>query len=153
MQLTTKSEQQTQREGEKLAEKLFASQPAFVRISGPLGAGKSAFSRGFIRKWLELAQDEAPESIVSPTYNIVKTYGTRTQLAHLDLYRVKNMRELEHLGFEQYFFEMSCCLVEWLEQVPEAVGHMPPYAIEIDIAFGKAADERTLTIQGPKRTS
>lgn len=134
----TGSEAETQREGEKLAEELNArGAPAFVQLQGDLGAGKTAFARGFIRKWSELSGDPQPDVITSPTYNIVKVYGARAKLAHLDLYRLKTIEELEQIGFEHYFFELSACLVEWLEQIPEALALRPANAVSVSIEFVK----------------
>lgn len=147
----TNSEAETQELGAALAWELHSSPPVFVRLCGALGAGKSAFARGFIRRWLELSGELPPETIVSPTYNIVKVYGTRAPIAHLDLYRLKNMRELEQLGYEHYFFELQGCLVEWLEQVPEALEAMPSSAFEIDIVFDEQhQNQRVITARGPK---
>jgi tRNA threonylcarbamoyladenosine biosynthesis protein TsaE len=124
-----------------------------VRLSGPLGAGKTAFARGFIRKWASLAGDPVPESIASPSYNIVKVYGEKAPLAHFDLYRLRSMSELEAIGFEQYFFETPCCLVEWLERVPEAAALMPAHAVTVELAPGPKESERVLRIRDPGTSS
>lgn len=146
--LLTNSEAETQREGARLAEELKAqTAPAFVQLQGDLGAGKTAFARGFIKKWSELSGDALPDVITSPTYNIVKVYGTRAPLAHLDLYRLKSMEELEQIGFEHYFFELKGCLVEWLEQIPEALALKPAQWVSVTLEFVKdSTGSRKLTI-------
>lgn len=147
------SEDETQAAGSALANELFASRPCFVHLQGDVGAGKTAFARGFIRAWSALAKDPEPENITSPTYNIVKVYGKNAPLAHLDLYRVKHIEELSQIGFEHYFFELSCCIVEWLEQIPEAQAAKPPYTAVVQIKFSEeqsAQNMRELTIELPK---
>ncbi len=151
-ELTSSCEADTQSFGAQLARSCFKAQPAFVRLSGPLGAGKSALARGFIKEWLALSGEPSPDTIVSPTYNIVKMYGTKAPLAHLDLYRLNSMRELEQLGFEHYFFEQQCCLVEWLEQIPEALQAMPPYAVQIEIEPGASEHERVIKTRSSTKT-
>lgn len=144
---TTASEPETRAVAARLAEDLFPRSHVFLQLRGPLGAGKTAFARGFIGRWLELSGEAPPEHVPSPTYNIAKVYGVAKPVAHLDLYRVKTMQELEHLGFEHYFFESPCCLVEWLEQVPGAAelmrGHDP---IIVDFGFGAGTQERTISV-------
>lgn len=129
------SEEETQAQGAQLAATLFAARPAFVQLKGDLGAGKTAFARGFIREWSKLAGDPQPEQVTSPTFNIVKVYGANAPLAHLDLYRLKTMTELEQIGFEHYFFEHAACVVEWLEQIPEAEASRPAHAVIVTIDF------------------
>ncbi|MBI3557326.1 MAG: tRNA (adenosine(37)-N6)-threonylcarbamoyltransferase complex ATPase subunit type 1 TsaE [Deltaproteobacteria bacterium] len=147
------SETDTQAAGARLARAAFKIQPAFIRLTGPLGAGKSALARGFIKEWLSLSGEPSPESIVSPTYNIVKMYGAKSALAHLDLYRLGSLRELEQLGYEHYFFELQCCLVEWLEQVPEVLPMVPPYAIQVEIEFSAKDSERVIRVRSSTKIS
>lgn len=149
------SEAETQAAGARLAARLFArARPCFVRLEGTLGAGKTTFARGFIGEWLRLAGAEPPVLVTSPTYNIVKSYpaGERAALAHVDLYRVETFAELEALGYEQYFFESGCCLVEWLERIPEALAARPPGAVTVRIGF-EGGSRRKLTIEDPKKSS
>ena len=152
-ELQSRCEAETQNFGAELARVAFKAQPAFVRLSGQLGAGKSTFARGFINEWLTLCGEPKPDNIVSPTYNIVKMYGTKAPLAHLDLYRLNSLRELEQLGFEHYFYEQACCLIEWLEQIPEAVGHMPANAIQVELAQGRDEKTRTIRVRSSTKTS
>lgn len=150
----SQSEEQTNLLGANLAHALKNDSSVFIQLEGGLGAGKTAFARGFINTWLNLKNQEPPDAIVSPTYNIVKTYGSSALLAHLDLYRVKSFSELEHLGFEQYFFDANCCIVEWLSQIPEALKSRPSYSIEIQFKPSTHTDSsREITIRSPKTIS
>ncbi len=140
----TQSEAETKALAEGLAAELFEKgEKAFLSLVGVVGTGKSTFARGFIAKWCELAGEAAPESITSPTYNIARTYGQAKPVAHLDLYRLKSMQELEQLGFEHYFYEFSATLVEWLDQLPEVSAHIPSYALTVNFEFSDSKKKKT----------
>lgn len=97
---------------EKAADRLW-----FICLRGDMGAGKTAFVRGF-------ASVLSPGSRVkSPTYTIVHEYrGGKVPLFHFDLYRLENSQDgLEEIGFEEYVAS-GHCIVEWSEyltDVPE----------------------------------
>lgn len=56
-----------------------------VLLSGDLGAGKTQFTQGLA------AGLGATEAVISPTFNIVLTYGSgRLPLHHFDLYRLES---------------------------------------------------------------
>ena len=103
----TASEEETERLGAELAATLSSGDVVF--LSGPLGAGKSAFARGVAgglgeKNWLG-----------SPTFTIVHEYDTRPFLYHIDLYRLSSESIVE-LGLEDIFNSASVALVEWPER-------------------------------------
>ena len=76
-------------------------------LEGELGAGKTAFSKGFGKG---LGVEEA---ITSPTFAILNIYEDgRLPLYHFDLYRVDETGVMD-LGFEDYFYGEGVCLIEW----------------------------------------
>jgi tRNA threonylcarbamoyl adenosine modification protein YjeE len=153
IELESQTPEQTRSIAARLAETLFAEPQSFLQLSGTLGAGKSEFARGFIERWIELSQEPKPESITSPTYTLVQTYGKLRPLAHFDLYRLEDKEELAHIGFETYFYESACCLVEWLEKIPNGQNLRPPYALSIEIEFkGVRASDRMIRIKGLKKS-
>lgn len=88
-----------------------------ILLSGPLGAGKTEWARGFLRA---LSGDAALE-VPSPTFTLVQTYATpRGPVAHFDLWRLSDPSALRELGFEDA--RDGIVLVEW----PDRLGpHMP----------------------------
>jgi len=66
-----------------------------VLLVGELGAGKSTFVRG-------IAQGTGSKSdVASPTFQLVRIYPGRVQLAHVDLYRVESGTEVLDLGLDE----------------------------------------------------
>ncbi len=110
MKKLSNSEENTTQIAIELAQKLKAEPKSFIVLKGILGAGKTTFARAFIKEFLGKSIQ-----VTSPTFNIAKTYEQK--LAHLDLYRVQNKDELDQLGFETYFYDYQCCMVEWLDQI------------------------------------
>ncbi|MFC0408375.1 tRNA (adenosine(37)-N6)-threonylcarbamoyltransferase complex ATPase subunit type 1 TsaE [Roseomonas elaeocarpi] len=110
---------------ERLAARLAALARAgdAILLSGPLGAGKSAFARAFLRA---AAADPALE-VPSPTFTLVQGYempaGAPFPAAHhFDLYRLGSPDEVEELGWDEA--REGVVIVEW----PERLGPMAPAA-------------------------
>ena len=66
-----------------------------VLLSGPLGAGKTAFVRGLAQG---IAAD--PDEVSSPTFTILQEYRGAATLQHADLYRLAPA-EVDDLGLEE----------------------------------------------------
>jgi tRNA threonylcarbamoyladenosine biosynthesis protein TsaE len=104
MDRVSSSPGETERAGVLLGERLRAGD--VVLLTGELGAGKTTFVRG-------LAQGAgSPAPVASPTFQLVRLYPGRLQLAHVDLYRVENSAELADLGLEE-LAEQGAVVVEW----------------------------------------
>jgi tRNA threonylcarbamoyladenosine biosynthesis protein TsaE len=102
--LLSSSPAETERAGTLLGERLRPGD--VVLLSGELGAGKTTFVRGVAQG----TGSSAP--VASPTFQLVRVYSGRVQLAHVDLYRVENIAELRNLGLEE-LAQQGAVVVEW----------------------------------------
>jgi tRNA threonylcarbamoyladenosine biosynthesis protein TsaE len=118
----TSSEAETTAVGRALGRTLTAG--AAVLLRGPLGAGKTAFTRGLAEG---LGCD--PTDVSSPTFTIVQEYRGPIVLQHVDLYRV-SPSEVDDLALED-LWENSVLAVEW----PDRWTRRPDNAIEVDIEW------------------
>jgi tRNA threonylcarbamoyladenosine biosynthesis protein TsaE len=81
-----------------------------VLLTGELGAGKTTFVRGVARG----IGSSSP--VASPTFQLVRMYAGRVQLAHIDLYRIENASELADLGLDE-LLDQGAAVVEWGERL------------------------------------
>lgn len=100
----TNSPAETELVGRRLGERLEPGD--IVLLTGELGAGKTTFVRGVAHG----TESQAP--VASPTFQLVRVYPGRVQLAHVDLYRVENSNELRDLGLEE-LADQGAVVVEW----------------------------------------
>ena len=130
---------------ERLAARIAArAQPGdVIALQGPLGAGKTAFARGFIAA-LAHAEGRAPEDVPSPTFTLVQVYEfARFTVSHFDLYRLEAAEETRELGLEEARLD-GVVLIEW----PERLGVLLPQdRLHIALAPGPAPDVRMAHIE------
>jgi tRNA threonylcarbamoyl adenosine modification protein YjeE len=109
---------------EQLAWLLADADPALaagdvVCLRGGVGAGKSYFSRAFIRA--AVGDEQMP--VPSPTFLLQQSYEVLAEkpltIHHFDLYRLENVPEaaLQRLDLPGCF-SAALCLVEWPERLP-----------------------------------
>ena len=119
----TRSQDETERLAGALAAELRPGD--VVLLSGPLGAGKTAFVRGLARG-LGIDSDE----VSSPTFTLVHDYrGGRLRLFHADLYRL-GAAGAEDLGLDELGMQDGVLAIEW----PDRLGHAFRGAIEVELA-------------------
>ena len=104
----TTSAEETEALGEEVGAGLKAGD--LLLLTGPLGAGKTTFVRGLARGCGSTAD------VASPTFQLVRVYPGRVQLAHVDLYRVKAAGELADLGLDELIDE-GAVVVEWGDRI------------------------------------
>jgi tRNA threonylcarbamoyladenosine biosynthesis protein TsaE len=102
--LETSSPQETEAAGEELGRRLRRGD--LVLLKGELGAGKTTFVRGMARG----VGSSSP--VASPTFQLVRLYRGRLQLAHVDLYRIEKVDELADLGLDE-LADDGAVVVEW----------------------------------------
>jgi tRNA threonylcarbamoyladenosine biosynthesis protein TsaE len=102
--VVTNSAAETEAVGEGLGKRLKAGD--LVLLTGELGAGKTTFVRGVARG------TESDSPVASPTFQLVRMYPGRVQLAHIDLYRIETPSELGDLGLDE-LLDLGAVVVEW----------------------------------------
>ena len=100
-----------------------------IVFSGALGAGKTTFIQAICRN-LGITVE-----VNSPTFSLVNEYFTPAgdSIFHFDLYRIDSPEELFDMGYEEYFYSGSLCLVEWPEKARNLV---PEDALWVNIETG-----------------
>ncbi len=83
-----------------------------VSLEGDLGAGKTAFTKG-VAEYFNLT------GVTSPTYAYLNVYGDF--LYHYDFYRLSCGEDAERLGLTDYFNGDNICILEWAENISEAL--------------------------------
>lgn len=133
-------EKDTIRLGEDLALALTAGD--CLALIGDLGAGKSTLARAFIRAMADAPDLEVP----SPTFTIIQTYPTRIPVAHLDLYRLSDVSELDELGIDE-MLEDGICLIEW----PDMAAEVLPPEQTISLTLTHSGEGRLAVIDAPAK--
>lgn len=106
----TRSAEETERLGERLGAAAVAGM--VFGLSGDLGAGKTAFVRGFVRGV------GSTRRVHSPTFALLHEYGGgRFPVFHLDLYRLETPEEIRGAGLDEYLERPAGVTVaEWIER-------------------------------------
>lgn len=137
---TTGSPEETIALGQRIGALLKAGDVLAFR--GDLGAGKTTFTRGLA---LGLG---LPDMVTSPTFALVHTYGEPPrQLVHFDMYRIGSEEELETTGYYDYLPEESIFVIEWSENIDEA---LPAHTLRMTLER-LSDEERRLTLEGDER--
>lgn len=104
----TSAPSETEAAGEEFGRRLHNGD--LVLLKGDLGAGKTTFVRGVARGCGSAA------AVASPTFQLVRVYPGRVQLAHVDLYRLEHGDALRDIGLEELLDE-GAVVVEWGERI------------------------------------
>ncbi len=107
-----------------------------ILLDGPLGAGKSAFARAFLRA----ASGDPALEVPSPTFTLVQEYALPPDGAgrahHFDLYRLDGPADLDELGWDEA--RNGIVLVEW----PERLGALAPAdALRVSLRFPPGGED------------
>ena len=106
-------------------------------FKGELGAGKTTFIKLLINNLYVLNNLPNPATIISPTYPILITYElSSSQIYHYDLYRVKDLKELDELDFFENL-NNNITFIEWPEMLINLPLNKKHYLINLDMISEK----------------
>ena len=99
-----------------------------VALNGPLGAGKTCFTKG-IAQGLGIE-----EEITSPSYAIICEYecligGEKIPFNHIDAYRLDGNDDFTAIGGEDIIYGNGISVIEWSERISALI---PSGAYRID---------------------
>ena len=125
----------------KIADKLAENDCIF--LIGEIGVGKTTFTRYLINRLQEKNGEKITE-VLSPTFNLLYEYDLKTiKIMHYDLYRIKDEKELKHLGI---FLDKkdTIKIIEW----PQLINIPLPDKLEIHLDYVKNEKEREIKFIG-----
>ena len=111
-----------------------------VALTGELGAGKTCLTQGIARG---LGVPEVYQ-ITSPTFTLVNEYPGRLNLIHLDVYRLSSSRDLQDLGYEEFFFGKGVTVIEWAEKIRDII---PEKSLSVTMAY-LDQNQRSIDMKG-----
>jgi tRNA threonylcarbamoyladenosine biosynthesis protein TsaE len=127
----TSSAEETFELGRAMAEQL--DHRAVFLLSGDLGAGKTAFTKG-----LAAGLEIDPMDVTSPTFALINVHEGRLRLYHIDLYRLEQGACFE-LGLDEILDEQhTVTVIEWAERL----GYVPAGAIQIEILYASDTERK-----------
>ena len=129
---------------QKVADKLDKNDCIF--LIGEIGVGKTTFTRYLINHLQEKNGEKITE-VLSPTFNLLYEYDLKTiKIMHYDLYRIKDEKELKHLGI---FLDKkdTIKIIEW----PQLINISLPDKLEIHFDYVKNEKEREIKFIGTDR--
>ena len=129
---------------QKVADKLDKNDCIF--LIGEIGVGKTTFTRYLINRLQEKNGEKITE-VLSPTFNLLYEYDLKTiKIMHYDLYRIKDEKELKHLGI---FLDKkdTIKIIEW----PQLINISLPDKLEIHLDYVKNEKEREIKFRGSDR--
>ena len=133
--MISESSQQTEQVGERLGRAL--KKGDIVCFFGNLGSGKTTFIKG-IARGLKIKASK----VNSPTFVLMNIYGGRLPLFHFDLYRIKYIREIDALGYDEFFYDDGVAVIEWAQRLK---GYLPAEYLKIELMH-KGPTERVVLI-------
>jgi tRNA threonylcarbamoyladenosine biosynthesis protein TsaE len=120
------SDQETRQFAHDFAKKLKGGEK--ICLVGPLGAGKTTFVRGFVE-----AFSYPSAEVQSPTFTLVREYGSSPTIYHVDLYRFNNEEEIFEAGIYELLGSDELVILEWADNLKRYYPH-PSIRIEIQHA-------------------
>ena len=114
-----------------------------IFLIGEIGVGKTTFTRHLINN-LQKQNGLKETEVLSPTFNLLYEYDIKDlKIMHYDLYRIKKMGELDHLGIFSNELE-TIKVIEW----PDLIKTPLENKLEIYLEYGQNENERNMKFIG-----
>ena len=111
----TKSILQTIQIGKRIGKLLH--QGDVIALLGELGAGKTQFIKG-LAAGVGIGK---PNYISSPSFTLINEYPGKIPFYHIDLFRLKEEKEAEELGLDEYCQGEGIVAIEWADNIPSSL--------------------------------
>ena len=109
--ILSRSPEHTRNVGREIGQR--ANQGSVIALCGDLGTGKTVFAQG-------IAAGLGVKAIVtSPTFVIISEYAGRYPFYHVDTYRLSSSRDMQELGYEEYFYSDAVTVIEWAQRIED----------------------------------
>ena len=112
-------------------------------LIGEIGVGKTTLTRYLINN-LQKQKGLSQTEVLSPTFNLLYEYEiSDIKIMHYDLYRIKETKELKHLGI--FSEELDAVkIVEW----PDLIKTPLQDKLEVHLRYGEKENEREIEFKG-----
>ncbi len=112
-------------------------------LIGEIGVGKTTLTRYLINN-LQKQKGLSQTEVLSPTFNLLYEYEISDfKIMHYDLYRIKETKELKHLGI--FSEELAAVkIVEW----PNLIKTPLQDKLEVYLRYGEKENEREIEFKG-----
>ena len=112
-------------------------------LIGEIGVGKTTLTRYLINN-LQKQKGLSLTEVLSPTFNLLYEYEISDfKIMHYDLYRIKETKELKHLGI--FSEELDAVkIVEW----PDLIKTPLQDKLEVYLRYGEKENEREIEFKG-----
>ena len=109
----------------KVIGKWLSGREGLIFLTGDIGAGKTAISKGIVFGYGYSGR------VTSPTFALINRYDLNNKsIFHMDLYRLSDIDELYEIGFDEISTGHYPVLVEWPEMLNDE-GYKPLIIIDI----------------------
>ena len=114
-----------------------------IFLVGEIGVGKTTFTRHLINN-LQKQRGLKETEVLSPTFNLLYEYDIKDfKIMHYDLYRIKKVEELDHLGIFSDGLD-TIKVIEW----PDLIKTPLENKLEIHLEYGQQENERNMKFIG-----
>lgn len=132
----SRSSEETINFAKKIA--IFLKKGDVLGFFGNLGSGKTTFIKG-LAKGMGLKN-----KVSSPSFVILRIYSFKKNvpLYHFDLYRIRFLKEIEDIGYEDFITDASISVIEWADKAGKL---LPEHHLKIRIQI-KAENARLIDL-------